>query len=551
MAAPSFPGASPSAWLCLSPYFVVQKHPRIEARRFGLYAVTALPAGFTFHEESPTFALQHAMNKSLVRACCHCQRVVGDAGVQLRHLFAAANPEALADFDCLPSDAFCGSLFSPVVLCPGGCGEVYCSDACQAAHMERSHRFLCVGPLSGSHPLVAFKRLCLDQTEILLLAAEAICAVVTHATENVCLPILRGGLQAPAVEGQGPSCGGPQQSQSDKLYSSAAETADRPQLMQRHQGQVRQILAAKAQEVRAEAERLFQVLLDYAHDRWELLGEEGEAAGDEGEPVEERTAVLDLARRQLFAAFSNGAGDAASEDETRSPAHQPGAPVVASFFQQSSELLSRIAGLLEKTNSHVVVASPLNAYFTGLLANTHARSRLSRDILAFLLREKEVAMLRALGEEDESDDEEDEMDMAAADRSRQRRHLLATRFADVPCEDLVPPDSSAAEGSKDPSSANCTRLRDIVQPHAFPDVHGTGFYPSIGRMNHSCAPNVRVEFPYGTNRISLVTTRPVEPGEELCISYVDGVESMTADERREALEIFGFQCSCDVCFTSR
>ncbi|KFG48036.1 putative histone lysine methyltransferase, SET [Toxoplasma gondii p89] len=539
MATPALsPGAcagefSPSTLLGSSPYFVMQKHPRVEARGFGLYSAMALPAGFRFYEESPACVLQHAMNKSLVRACCQCQRVVGHAGAQLRHLFAAANPEVLSDFDHLPSGTFPDSCFAPVIECPGGCGEVYCSQECQRVHLERSHRFLCVGPLSETHPLVAFKRLCLEQTEILLLAAEAICAVVTHAVENVCFPFLSGGPQRPA---------------DSSLCDGVSEAAERAALLHREHSRVRELVGENAREVRTEAERLFRVLLDFAHDRWEFLGED-EGGLAEASIAHERKDVLDLACRQLFSAFS---GDGtAGLPEGNPAAQQPGAQIVASFFQQSSELLSRIAGLLEKTNSHVVVASPLNAFFRGWLANAPLAGH-SRDVLAFLLREKEVAMIRALGEEEDESDEEDEMEETPelVERRRQRRDLLSSRFADVPCEALLP-ESTADEKAQDPTCGKGNRIRELVRPHAFPDVHGTGFYPSIGRMNHSCAPNVRLEFPYGTNRVALVTTRPVQPGEELCISYVDGIETMSAEEREDALEVFGFKCSCDVCYRPR
>ncbi|PFH38274.1 putative histone lysine methyltransferase, SET [Besnoitia besnoiti] len=423
---------SASALVCSSPYFVVQKHPRSATRGFGLYATAALPAGFTFHEEAPVFALQQAMNKSLIRACCYCHRVVGDVGLQLRHFFAASNPDAHARLNQMPADSLPNPILSAAVMCPGGCGEAYCSQDCQAAHLQRCHRLLCVGPLGDRHPLVVFKRLALEQTENILLAAEAVCAVVVLAAENVCISV-RGDAHPGAFAG------------------GANDTA---QFLQGNPADYRRLVVERSQEIRAEAERLFRVLLDYAHERWELLGEDSDDEdmdedGREGTCEKERASVLETARRQLHAAFSSGGRmTPATPGPCGSPEHQPEARIVASFFVDSSELLSRIAGLFEKNNAHVVVPSPVNAYFRALLASPEARGPGAlRETLEFILREKETAMIRVFGDDDDGDDEEDTCETpASSDQKETRRRMLATRFAGVPSEALLPAEGGGQQG---------------------------------------------------------------------------------------------------------
>lgn len=65
-------------------------------------------------------------------------------------------------------------------------------------------------------------------------------------------------------------------------------------------------------------------------------------------------------------------------------------------------------------------------------------------------------------------------------------------------------------------------------------------FPRISRLNHSCAPNCRVE---GSQVIS---TRTVDEGEEVCFSYL--AEEPLVDARRKMLfERWSFLCSCERC----
>ncbi|KAI9064170.1 SET domain-containing protein [Trametes sanguinea] len=74
---------------------------------------------------------------------------------------------------------------------------------------------------------------------------------------------------------------------------------------------------------------------------------------------------------------------------------------------------------------------------------------------------------------------------------------------------------------------------------------GFAVYPLASFFNHHCAPNVRKERDGRTLRF--LTTRPVEAGEELCISY-GHVETMDVKTRRqELLEGWYFECRCGRC----
>ncbi|KAI0629198.1 hypothetical protein C8Q77DRAFT_1220391 [Trametes polyzona] len=74
---------------------------------------------------------------------------------------------------------------------------------------------------------------------------------------------------------------------------------------------------------------------------------------------------------------------------------------------------------------------------------------------------------------------------------------------------------------------------------------GFALYPVASFFNHHCAANVRKERDGRTLRF--VTTRAVEAGEELCISY-GHIEAMdVATRRKELLEGWYFECMCSRC----
>merc|ERR1719491_1301753 len=62
-------------------------------------------------------------------------------------------------------------------------------------------------------------------------------------------------------------------------------------------------------------------------------------------------------------------------------------------------------------------------------------------------------------------------------------------------------------------------LQELVQAQ-WPPLHGTALYSSVARLNHSCAPNCKIEFPNNSARLAAVSLRPLNAGEEISISYI-------------------------------
>lgn len=75
---------------------------------------------------------------------------------------------------------------------------------------------------------------------------------------------------------------------------------------------------------------------------------------------------------------------------------------------------------------------------------------------------------------------------------------------------------------------------------------GTGMFPVANCMNHSCLPNV-VSMSRSTNEtLDVVAIRPIQPGDELHISYIDESEPR-AQRQRKLLKYYQFTCECEKC----
>ena len=79
-----------------------------------------------------------------------------------------------------------------------------------------------------------------------------------------------------------------------------------------------------------------------------------------------------------------------------------------------------------------------------------------------------------------------------------------------------------------------------------PLVIGTGHYPTIALMNHSCDPNLEWRFTDGSATIEMIALKPIAVGDELRISYID--QTLSYNERQTRLQqLYGFRCECPKC----
>jgi hypothetical protein len=81
----------------------------------------------------------------------------------------------------------------------------------------------------------------------------------------------------------------------------------------------------------------------------------------------------------------------------------------------------------------------------------------------------------------------------------------------------------------------------------FPWASGMAVMPIASTMDHSCEPNVTVEYPFFTRRAGIMAQRDIAQGEPILMSYIENEQPLPG--RRKALAHYGFQCACPGCTT--
>ncbi|THH30887.1 hypothetical protein EUX98_g3275 [Antrodiella citrinella] len=79
---------------------------------------------------------------------------------------------------------------------------------------------------------------------------------------------------------------------------------------------------------------------------------------------------------------------------------------------------------------------------------------------------------------------------------------------------------------------------------SLPDKEGIFFFCS--RINHSCKPNVHVQWVDWVHQIELRATRDIAYKDELCRSYIDLLQSRRR-RQQQLMEKYWFKCRCEAC----
>lgn len=74
-------------------------------------------------------------------------------------------------------------------------------------------------------------------------------------------------------------------------------------------------------------------------------------------------------------------------------------------------------------------------------------------------------------------------------------------------------------------------------------------FPEIARMNHDCRPNADYYFDLETTAQYVHAVRPIYPGEEITITYIDPTRKQ-AFRARKLHDTWGFKCACSSCTAS-
>lgn len=114
----------------------------------------------------------------------------------------------------------------------------------------------------------------------------------------------------------------------------------------------------------------------------------------------------------------------------------------------------------------------------------------------------------------------------------------ATQSNTVPSD--VPPDALALFNS------NCWPLGDSMYPFETEPVTGSGIFPILNKLEHSCSPNTGYHYEQKLGRILVHAFDSISEKVAITISLVDPF--LTRAERQERLERrFGIDCSCKAC----
>ncbi|KAK3348998.1 hypothetical protein B0T25DRAFT_609423 [Lasiosphaeria hispida] len=98
-----------------------------------------------------------------------------------------------------------------------------------------------------------------------------------------------------------------------------------------------------------------------------------------------------------------------------------------------------------------------------------------------------------------------------------------------------------------------TEVEDVLLTNSFEiavaDQPYMWIFPDLSRLNHACSSNAIMHFSETTLAMTVWSSRDIEPGEEITITYSDA--DMTYAERKKTFsEVWGFDCTCNLCTAS-
>ena len=198
------------------------------------------------------------------------------------------------------------------------------------------------------------------------------------------------------------------------------------------------------------------------------------------------------------------------------------------FSPRTYEML---IGAFELNNIEMKIDSPLRDYMSTVVSGLPPSARVDAlaslsPVLRQIVKAKEARRQLAedarviIGDDDyENDDDDDDDEEEEDDDGTEKEEVILSpdRFGD----------------------ALCINLRTL-----FPHCDGTALFALTCCANHSCVPNVQLQYNEDSTGV-LVALRDLEAHEELCINYV-GLEQPT-ELRQADLRHYGFTCSCERC----
>lgn len=216
----------------------------------------------------------------------------------------------------------------------------------------------------------------------------------------------------------------------------------------------------------------------------------------------------------------------------------------------TAEGFGRVVGMFEQNNVGVRVRSPIPLALQELVEG----DGVADDVVALLREVEDMEEVYSSDDEGGCCDGKDSPCMEQESNSACTKQ--GVKGVDIEVElDEQEDDAIALLKRLSTSASDPEYGRGLDTDEVFAPLDGTALYSLICCMNHSCRPNCGVRYPgrrkgQGTRRADplvaeVVLLRDVDEAEELTQSYVD--KEMGLQERQEALEDYGFVCTCARC----
>ena len=469
----------------------------LPGRGRALCATRACTAGEVLLTEPPVAHVQLPGSAEVCQVCANCMRRLGSLsdllnaiGVQSRAPALPAAPTEKPQLGPGPKPFTCRH-----------CDVMYCSVQCRDAHWAHAHRAVCGANPAHRSAWAAFVKFASESCQTQLLAAELVVASV-----------LQGEHERPAAPA-GKAGSGP-------TWEEEYVCAPWPSL----------VVLPEGCTAKEEAEARAACVASCARGRRLLL---------------QALRLGGLGNRKLELWLTPGRWE-------------------------------RLVGLVTQNAAAIAHASPLKAHVEALLRRVTEAARrggvggraaaLSRFTTELSDAAARVAEEAGQGGEEADDEGEGEGDGESegddAGESGGEGESEGDDAGESEGEGESEGDDAGGEGESDgqgdeddaewqlpkdsPLEGDARRLASAF--NRLPDAEGSGLYPALALINHSCAANVAIEFLGDGGAASIVALRPIGRGEEVCHCYVPLGDFPDMGERRRHLRgQHGFMCDCETC----
>ncbi|ETW06257.1 hypothetical protein H310_02551 [Aphanomyces invadans] len=207
-----------------------------------------------------------------------------------------------------------------------------------------------------------------------------------------------------------------------------------------------------------------------------------------------------------------------------SSSSEPAGAVQYFHDRMTLDMFERFVGIVQANAVGVQVPSPISRYFAACEDDPSIKTVLVARASTLV-----EAALNKLCEDETSGDEGSQ-----------------EHGDDEPDDDSEDGDTIEFVWPQDSSNSDAATL--CFSSSVLPDLGGLALFPRFSMLNHSCDPSCALAYTDDTAQITVFALRPLGPGDELTISYLDATAPFKT--RQDELHTrYGFTCTCRRCIS--